>query len=183
MICCALLLWILSNYFSVILPFAHIDNIGFYSYSNPMPRWTPETRQKQAEQIRTTRPWRHATGPRTRAGKMIVARNALRHGFRAPEYSAAKRELVEALRAQARSVNDRVRLYRNSHKLLKSFTGAARKSKNFTNKMNKIFYPSFPSPTEAPNGDLTLQIPNVILSYRNLVHIPRLRYASLGMTM
>ncbi len=45
-------------------------------------RWTPEQRKRQAELIRRWRPWLHATGPRTEAGKQVVARHADRGGQR-----------------------------------------------------------------------------------------------------
>ena len=38
--------------------------------------WTPERRQRQAEAIRTWRPWERSTGPTSAAGKAKVARNA-----------------------------------------------------------------------------------------------------------
>ncbi len=48
-----------------------------------MPRWTTEARLKQAERIRALGPWKHATGPRTEAGKARSARNAWKGGVRA----------------------------------------------------------------------------------------------------
>ena len=47
-----------------------------------MPRWTIETRLKQAERIRALRPWNHSTGPRTEEGKARSARNAWKGGAR-----------------------------------------------------------------------------------------------------
>ena len=38
--------------------------------------WTTERRAKQREIIARTRPWEHATGPRTEAGKAVSSRNA-----------------------------------------------------------------------------------------------------------
>lgn len=38
--------------------------------------WTPERRARQAQLIRTTKPWEKSTGPRTDAGKAISSRNA-----------------------------------------------------------------------------------------------------------
>jgi hypothetical protein len=66
-----------------------------------MPRWTIESRLRQAETIRKTRPWAKSTGPRTEAGKARCARNPVRHGFRSASYAAAKREIMNLLRAQA----------------------------------------------------------------------------------
>ena len=48
-----------------------------------MPRWTPETRLKQATAIRGWMPWTLSTGPVTAAGKARVARNAWKGGVRA----------------------------------------------------------------------------------------------------
>ena len=42
-----------------------------------------ERRVKQAEAIRRWSPWKHATGPRTSAGKALASRNAFRGGRRA----------------------------------------------------------------------------------------------------
>lgn len=41
-----------------------------------MPRWTDEAKAKQAELIRTWRPWEHSTGPVTPEGKAKVATNS-----------------------------------------------------------------------------------------------------------
>ena len=38
--------------------------------------WTVEERRRQAELIGRWRPWQSATGPKSAAGKTIVARNA-----------------------------------------------------------------------------------------------------------
>ena len=59
-----------------------------------MPRWTPASRAKQAELIRTWRPWDHSTGPKTPEGKAIASKNARLHGI----YDAG---LLAALRLQA----------------------------------------------------------------------------------
>ncbi len=48
-----------------------------------MPRWTPETRLKQAAAIRGWMPWTLSTGPVTTCGKARVARNAWKGGVRA----------------------------------------------------------------------------------------------------
>jgi hypothetical protein len=42
--------------------------------------WTPERRARQAELIRTWKPWKAATGPRTDEGKAGSSRNAFRGG-------------------------------------------------------------------------------------------------------
>lgn len=57
--------------------------------------WTPERRARQAELIRTWRPWEKSTGPKTDEGKAIVSRNHLksrRHRVR---------ELMPAIRLAA----------------------------------------------------------------------------------
>ena len=59
-----------------------------------MPRWTPESRAKQAELIRTWKPWEQSTGPRTDAGKAVSSMNARIHGL----YDGA---LLAAMRLQA----------------------------------------------------------------------------------
>ncbi len=48
-----------------------------------MPRWTLETRLKQAERARTLCLWKKFTGPRTSEGKARSARNAWKGGKRA----------------------------------------------------------------------------------------------------
>jgi len=58
--------------------------------------WPPARRKAQAQRIRAQKPWLHATGPRTEAGKARTARNAYRHGFRSADY----RHLCALLRSQ-----------------------------------------------------------------------------------
>jgi len=41
-----------------------------------MPRWTPESRSKQAAAIHEWKPWNGSTGPKTPAGKAKTSRNA-----------------------------------------------------------------------------------------------------------
>jgi len=48
-----------------------------------MPRWTPETRLKQAAAIRKWMHWTLSTGPVRAAGKARVARNGWKGGVRA----------------------------------------------------------------------------------------------------
>jgi hypothetical protein len=44
--------------------------------------WTPERRLRQAELIRTWRPWERSTGPQTEKGKAQVSRNGYKGGAR-----------------------------------------------------------------------------------------------------
>ena len=57
--------------------------------------WTLERRARQAERIRTWRPWEQSTGPRTEGGKAVVARNAWKGGSR-----DVLREMARALGEQ-----------------------------------------------------------------------------------
>ena len=47
-----------------------------------MPRWTNESRAKQAALIRTWKPWEQSTGAKTEAGKRIVSMNSPGRYFR-----------------------------------------------------------------------------------------------------
>jgi hypothetical protein len=58
--------------------------------------WTLERRAHQSEQIRRWRPWLKSSGPRTRAGKARIARNAFKGGTR-----ATLRLLAKALRSES----------------------------------------------------------------------------------
>ena len=61
-------------------------------WSRPMSNgWTQERRQRQSEAIRRWSPWKHATGPRTAAGKAQCSRNAYKGGRRA----ALRAEIAE----------------------------------------------------------------------------------------
>lgn len=44
-----------------------------------MRNWTPAERQRQAELIRTWKPWSQSTGAKTAEGKAISTQNALQH--------------------------------------------------------------------------------------------------------
>ena len=54
--------------------------------------WTLERRARQAERIRNWRPWERSSGPKSEAGKAVVARNAWKGGTR-----EVLRELSRAL--------------------------------------------------------------------------------------
>lgn len=44
--------------------------------------WPEERRRKQAERCRQNKPWKNATGPKTKAGKARSSMNAFKHGGR-----------------------------------------------------------------------------------------------------
>ena len=44
--------------------------------------WSQERKAKQRKAIYAWRPWEKSTGPKTKAGKEAVARNAWKHGNR-----------------------------------------------------------------------------------------------------
>ena len=62
--------------------------------------WTLERRASQAERIREWRPWERSSGPKTEAGKAVVACNAWKGGTRKVlrELSRALSEQREVLR-------------------------------------------------------------------------------------
>ena len=66
--------------------------------------WTPERRARQAARARLMQPWRHSTGPRTDAGKVRVAMNALRHGYRGRTWLLRARRIRNAIRLCANTV-------------------------------------------------------------------------------
>jgi hypothetical protein len=65
--------------------------------------WTPERRKRQAELIRTWRPWDHSTGPRSPEGKARASRNGWKGGVR-----ELLRELARYLKDQRQTL-DRLR--------------------------------------------------------------------------
>jgi hypothetical protein len=66
-----------------------------------MSSWTPERRARQAELIRTWRPWKQSTGPRSSDGKERVSRNAWKGGHR-----AQLRELTKMVNEHVRSARE-----------------------------------------------------------------------------
>ncbi|OSZ75923.1 hypothetical protein CAP37_11330 [Hydrogenophaga sp. IBVHS1] len=44
--------------------------------------WTPERRARQAALIRTWKPWRQSTGPKTSSGKATASKNGYKGGHR-----------------------------------------------------------------------------------------------------
>ena len=65
----------------------------------PHKGWSPERRAKQAELIRSSKPWLKSTGPRTDEGKARSAANALKHGFRS-------RPFIEQVRNERQLIRD-----------------------------------------------------------------------------
>ena len=65
-----------------------------------MPRWTEESRLKQAEKIRNWSPWTKSTGPRTPEGRAKSRRNAFKGGVRADiaTFAGVMREIESANR-------------------------------------------------------------------------------------
>ena len=74
-----------------------------------MPRWTPETRQKQAEAVRQWLPWTKSTGPRTAKGKARSARNAWKGGQRVTilHWNRLLRQMEATLKKTVEWVRDR----------------------------------------------------------------------------
>ena len=66
--------------------------------------WSPERRARQAEQIRLSKPWCFSTGPKTKAGKIRVAKNAFRHGCRGRIWLERARRIRRAIRFCAETV-------------------------------------------------------------------------------
>lgn len=63
--------------------------------------WTLARRARQAELIKTWRPWAHSTGPRTPEGKARSSGNAWKGGHR-----EMLRELVRVLNDQREALRD-----------------------------------------------------------------------------
>ncbi len=62
--------------------------------------WTPEARQRQAELIRSWKPWEHSTGAKTEAGKAIVSENRQKSLDRAKaEIEQVRQEFQAKVRA------------------------------------------------------------------------------------
>ena len=60
--------------------------------------WTLERRHRQAELIRSWRPWERSTGPKTDQGKDASSQNALRHGMRTEAWRRERQDLREYMR-------------------------------------------------------------------------------------
>ena len=66
--------------------------------------WTAERRARQAELIRTWKPWQQATGPRTPDGKATTSRNAYKGG-----HWLMLRELSRMVNAEVKAGRDLVK--------------------------------------------------------------------------
>ena len=58
--------------------------------------WTPERRKRQTEMIKSWKPWKQSTGPKSEEGKESCKMNAQKHGG----YSAEMKALRGFLRKQ-----------------------------------------------------------------------------------
>jgi hypothetical protein len=63
--------------------------------------WTQERRQKQSEAIRTWKPWRNSTGPRTSVGKANASQNAYKGGVR-----PLLRKIAKALHSNEQALDE-----------------------------------------------------------------------------
>ena len=70
--------------------------------------WSAERRARQAARIQEWAPWRRSTGPKTHAGKLRCAQNALRHGDR----SAARVHELRRVRYVLRLVDQNLKVVR-----------------------------------------------------------------------
>jgi len=60
--------------------------------------WSAERRARQAELVKTWRPWLRSTGPKTPTGKTKSAANAVKNGLRSRQTTAELRQLCHLLR-------------------------------------------------------------------------------------
>ncbi len=65
--------------------------------------WTPERRKRQAELIKSWKPWAKSTGPKSPEGKAAVSRNAFTGGYR-----QQLRELSKMVNAEIRQARELV---------------------------------------------------------------------------
>ena len=89
--------------------------------------WPEKRRQAQAQRCRAQKPWRYATGPKTRAGKARVIRNAYKHGRRSVPYLrqlALLRALLRLLRQQGRTYRQKEQKSSPPDKFYASYCGA-----------------------------------------------------------
>jgi hypothetical protein len=66
-----------------------------------MPRWTPESRQRQRELIQTWQPWQNSTGPQTEHGTRMSSLNnpysGSEHGYFRALWKRGKKRDLDAL--------------------------------------------------------------------------------------
>ena len=60
--------------------------------------WTLERKARQAELIKTWKPWEKSTGAQTEAGKSASSQNALKHGSRSAGVKAEHQQFTQAMR-------------------------------------------------------------------------------------
>ena len=60
--------------------------------------WTPERKARQAELIKTWKPWEQSTGAQTEAGKSASSQNALKHGLRCAGEIADRKRFTQVMR-------------------------------------------------------------------------------------
>ena len=86
-----------------------------------MPRWTNESRAKQAALIRTWKPWEQSTGAKTEAGKRIVAMNSQGfHGRERLRFACWLARQAEHLR-QGRPLKPLYEVVAESHRRARKF--------------------------------------------------------------
>ncbi len=68
--------------------------------------WTLERRQRQAELIRSWRPWEKSTGPKTAEGKQVASQNGRKHGQDAADWLELRRQLNQLLREERRMLGE-----------------------------------------------------------------------------
>lgn len=117
-----------------------------------MPRWTAESRKKQAEIARKHKPWTRSTGPKTDAGKAKSALNATKHGYRSRE----GQEFLATMRAIRKcriKLLARDKMRRKMLRLLFYKRSSLRGSQScmdcfvaFAPRNDSYFYPHLPTP-------------------------------------
>ncbi len=60
--------------------------------------WTLERKARQAELIKTWKPWEKSTGAQTEVGKSASSQNALKHGSRSAGAKAEHQQVTQAMR-------------------------------------------------------------------------------------
>src|SRR6185503_20828853 len=82
--------------------------------------WSLERRARASARARETQPWRHATGPRSEAGKARSAMNGMKHGYRSRAHIFEMRRARYLLRLTARNIAI-LRLHLRIRRLEQSF--------------------------------------------------------------